>query len=702
LVRPSPEVVKQGHDAVLNYFREAEAQGVDQLFEAKVLIVGEGGAGKTSLLRRLYKPDQPLPLEDETTKGIDIYRQDVSLDSGRTFRLNVWDFGGQQIYHAAHQFFLTKRSLYILVDDTRKDYRSVHDVGFKYWLEVVDALSDHSPLLIFQNEKGGRSKSIDEAGIKGRFPNVQGVYPGNLEESRSAVELAKAIEHFAQALPHVGEEVPAKWVSIRASIEEQAKKKPYITQDEYFGIYTQHLDFDRTKALHLSRYLHDLGVFLHFQDDLQLKRTVILQNQWATEAVFRVLDDEVVKAQLGRFTLTDCSRVWASSEYSDMHPELLALMEKFELCYPQSDTTPKTWLAPQLLSPSIPEELTGWEEPGDLSLSYRYEFLPKGLVSRLMVRMNRCVQRPDLAWVSGVLFEHEQTQLLATAASTGVEITLRARGPERKALLSVIASDLDALNASFAGLENKVKKWVPCICGECSSSSTPELFEEQRLRKRRLDNRLEVECPESYEEVSVLKLLDGLELEPRPSWAEAPANEAVVVEASERPSAEPERTIKIFLASSEELRDDRDEFDLYFRQRNDSLRERGLYLEIVRWENFLDAMSETRLQDEYNREVRACDIFVSLFGTKTGKFTEEEFNVAHQAHEEGGKPLIYTYFKDVEISTGAANQRDLESLWAFQAKLEKLGHFHTQYKGAEHLKRHFRDQLDKLLEEERL
>ncbi len=60
---------------------------------------------------------------------------------------------------------------------------------------------------------------------------------------------------------------------------------------------------------------------------------------------------------------------------------------------------------------------------------------------------------------------------------------------------------------------------------------------------------------------------------------------------------------------------------------NDRLRKEGLYLQIVRWENFLDAMSETRLQDEY-QEVRECDIFVSLFMTKTGTFTEEEFDVA--------------------------------------------------------------------------
>ena len=78
--------------------------------------------------------------------------------------MNVWDFGGQQIYHATHQFFLTRSSLYVLLDDTRKDHKSANDEGFKYWLEAIELLSDRSPVLIFQNEKGGRSKIIDEAG----------------------------------------------------------------------------------------------------------------------------------------------------------------------------------------------------------------------------------------------------------------------------------------------------------------------------------------------------------------------------------------------------------------------------------------------------------------------------------------------------------------------------------------------------------
>jgi hypothetical protein len=450
-------------------------------------------------------------------------------------------------------------------------------------------------------------------------------------------------------------------------------------------IYSRHMDFDRSKALHLSQYLHDLGVFLHFQDDPLLARTVILQNQWATEAVFWILDDEIVKAQFGRFNSTDCERLWRDSVYADMHLELLALMQRFELCYELQDSKPPTWLAPQLLPPAKPQELAAWGKLEDLVLRYRYDFLPKGIISRLTVRLHRFVSNPEMAWVTGVLFKHDNTAVLVELLANGSEIELRAHGPEHKALLSVIAADLDALNESFQGLRDKVDKRVPCNCRLCRTASVPEFFAQRNLLRRKEDNRLKVECPRSYEDVDVLELLDGIRMDKLPGWA------------NEGQRATSRGWIRIFLASSAELREERDAFDLYFRQQNDQLRKKGVYLEIVRWENFLDAMSETRLQDEYNKAIRACDIFVCLFCTKTGKFTEEEFDIAYRQFKDSGKPRIYTFFKNAEIKTGSMRVEDLISLEAFKKKLGALGHFYTSYDNIEHLKRQFRDQLDKIL-----
>ncbi|HXU83935.1 MAG TPA: COR domain-containing protein, partial [Polyangia bacterium] len=491
----------------------------------------------------------------------------------------------------------------------------------------------------------------------------------------------EAIEYQARSLKHIGDELPASWIRVRADVEARAREVPHITQREYLELYGRHLEPDRTRALHLSQYLHDLGVFLHYQDDPLLGRTVILQNQWATEAVFRILDDEAVKARLGRFTRADCERLWRDSAYAEMHPELLALMQRFELCYLLADRRPETWLAPQLLPPAKPPALAGWATVDDLVVRYRYEFLPKGILSRLTVRQHRFVSDAELAWVTGVLFQREATSVLAEVLPSGREIELRARGPEAKALLSVISADLDALNESFPGLPDKVDRWIPCRCAACRKAATPELFAQKKLLRRQEMGQVTVQCESSYEQVDVVSLLDGVRAAQLPAWAH------------ERKSSAGDGTIKIFLASSSELRAHRDALELYLRQQNDRLRKEGVYLEIERWENFLDAMSATRLQDEYNKAAASCDVFVSLFHTKVGPFTEEEFDAAHRNFRTTGRPRIFTFFNQERVSP---DDRGLGSRWNFQDRLKELGHYHTSYEGIDSLKLQLRDQLDKL------
>lgn len=153
-------------------------------------------------------------------------------------------------------------------------------------------------------------------------------------------------------------------------------------------------------------------------------------------------------------------------------------------------------------------------------------------------------------------------------------------------------------------------------------------------------------------------------------------------------------TRKIFLASSAELEDDRREFEVFINRKNKAWVSQGVFLKLVLWEDFLDALSPTRLQDEYNRAIRACDVFVMLFFTKVGRYTEEEFETAVGQFQATRRPFIFTYFKN---APNTAPRADLETLWAFQDKLKALGHFQTEYKNVAELLLHFSQQLDKLV-----
>ena len=79
----------------------------------------------------------------------------------------------------------------------------------------------------------------------------------------------------------------------------------------------------RKDKLQLSGYLHDLGACLHFQEDPVLKKTVIINPEWGTGAVYKVLDNNSVIGNLGKFTRSDLEMIWSEDKYVDMQDELL-------------------------------------------------------------------------------------------------------------------------------------------------------------------------------------------------------------------------------------------------------------------------------------------------------------------------------------------------------------------------------------------
>ena len=156
------------------------------------------------------------------------------------------------------------------------------------------------------------------------------------------------------------------------------------------------------------------------------------------------------------------------------------------------------------------------------------------------------------------------------------------------------------------------------------------------------------------------------------------------------------RRRKLFLASSSELKEDREEFEIFIGRKNKEWVGKGVFSSPSIWEDFLDAMSKTRLQDEYNKAIASATSSSCCSGPKSASTPRKSSRHAFKQFQATNKPFIFTYFKDAEISTGSANRDDLRSLWAFQDKLKALGHFQTVYKNIEGLLLHFGQQLDKL------
>ncbi|MCR8558527.1 ATP-binding protein [Mucilaginibacter sp. BJC16-A38] len=157
-----------------------------------------------------------------------------------------------------------------------------------------------------------------------------------------------------------------------------------------------------------------------------------------------------------------------------------------------------------------------------------------------------------------------------------------------------------------------------------------------------------------------------------------------------------QQTYRIFLASSYELKADREQFEIFIARQNNLLKDKNVYLQVVLWEDIGGEVYQTHKQDHYNKELKSCDIFVMLYWSKVGKFTNIEFDRAlGQFRFTDHNPKIYVFEKIAPLPK-TQNDVDKDSLVAFKKKYADEGQFPIQYKDAEELTGLFKTNLDKL------
>ena len=149
------------------------------------------------------------------------------------------------------------------------------------------------------------------------------------------------------------------------------------------------------------------------------------------------------------------------------------------------------------------------------------------------------------------------------------------------------------------------------------------------------------------------------------------------------------KTIKIFLASSEELDYDRMVFGNLVRRLDDIYEKRGIRIKLFEWEDYDAAFNDRRKQDEYNDNVRESDIFLALFHKKAGKFTIEEFDIASEEFQKHASPKVFTFCKDLK-----ADEEESPELAEFKKRLfDEMGHYWCRYDSRESLQLQFVMQL---------
>jgi internalin A len=500
-----PEIVARGIESIRNFIKELSIK--DFLFEVKLILVGEGRVGKTCIANALIEDNYQLD-GMESTEGINIDRwiipkaeiSEINPLITRDFQINIWDFGGQEIYHSTHQFFLTKRSIYLLVTESRKEDR--YD-DFYYWLNVIKLLGDKSPVVMVLNKCDQPTKELPLKDFKDIFSNIVDFVKISLKnEYRDTFNSFKSkLKVLASNLPHIGNPLPKVWVDIRREIENlKLEGINYITEKEYLDICKKHYRSEES-ALFLSEYFHDLGVILHFKDDIELKDIVFLNHEWITKGVYSILDDRKIIAQKGKFDNDDLKRIWKSGDYKFKMRELLALMKnrKFDLCFEMENGE---YLVPRLL-PVDEIEHTWNSSPSNLKFELRYKFMPKGILARLIVKLCNDIFE-DKYWRYGVILKYESTKAIIKEKYFENKITIEISGNYKREYLFNIRKAINEIHKDFNKIE--VNEMVPCNCSHCSCVENPTFYKYDLLKRYELKELKFIRCSLSLEEVNVLEL----------------------------------------------------------------------------------------------------------------------------------------------------------------------------------------------------
>jgi hypothetical protein len=232
LLDPVPELIRRGSVALAEYLFSLD--DVVTQFEAKVLLVGEGNVGKTSLVASLL--GDPFVANRETTHGIEIHPLTLrhpTLDVA--MMIWAWDSGGQEVYRITHQFFFSRRALYLIVWNAREGQEK-NEV--EAWLRRIRLRvgSDCRAIIVATHS--------DECQPELDFPQLQRTLPGMLAgqyavdnlSGKGIAELREMIAVEAAGLPQMGQLLSRRWIAAREAIEALAESEPQIPYEQFVEV----------------------------------------------------------------------------------------------------------------------------------------------------------------------------------------------------------------------------------------------------------------------------------------------------------------------------------------------------------------------------------------------------------------------------------------------------------------------------------
>ncbi|EDO31971.1 predicted protein, partial [Nematostella vectensis] len=401
-------------------------------YRMKLMVVGIQGYGKTTLLAALK--GQPLP-SNLSTVGIVVDEWSVQISTsllsrigitsgiGPTITLSTWDLAGQSVYYAAHQMFLTPSTLYLAVWNATLGEEGVENL--RSWLLNIKARAPYSDVIIIGTHldripRASRESRVKELNhmimkrydTKG-FPKIVGYTVVSAVTGEGITELKeliykKAINSKEQGQLVIGKQVPLSYIQLQDAIRHEAdrrreaRKPPILLEEEMLALAAGNKDndiHDHEELALATRFLHDNGVLLHYNDQLRgLNTLYFIDPAWVCDLIASIVTVREKNGYVrdGIMLTSNVRMVLRDPRFPpNFIPQYLQLMERFEIALTLDDF--------QILIPSmLPHEAPGMKmnelyrlfqrtspdnSHDSIQRNYQMAYVPSGLWSRLITRL---------------------------------------------------------------------------------------------------------------------------------------------------------------------------------------------------------------------------------------------------------------------------------------------------------------------------
>ena len=453
-----PDEIREYGAATVGRYLEGLGDKTERLNEARIIILGEKGAGKTSLARKLLDIKAKMPKVDDSTEGVDRYLWDfLDKDGVKNVTAHIWDFAGHSITHSAHRCFMSARCLYIYVYNGRTE----RDNDPAYWLEQIRIHGGNSPVLFLINEKDDHKADIAEKTLKNEYPSITGYYRVDIGDEKNTTKL----EEFRQTVmdrvrnnPSWNSQiVSAEAYKIKNKLREHFYKTefPHITRDEFNAI-AKKCGAQDDRIEEILKDLHTLGICLWYsKEEMENFNTLVLNPDWITNGIYRIINksfnehEHILNVQKGTALLKDDKRYTYSP---DNVTYLFRLMKVYELAFFKDKSTDNIFI-PGILPIDMPDGLPTFDNANNrLTMSFIVEkALPPNIVTRVIVQRNELGEIIDenLLWRKGAVLTYQDGDATALVVEDARSVTVRVKGADKTAYIASLRETIKGIFDSY-------------------------------------------------------------------------------------------------------------------------------------------------------------------------------------------------------------------------------------------------------------